>query len=187
MKPTILLILTLTGLMAVLAAGCASSPTTKGGGAIGARSFSFVTSGAKPSPGYADDRQAAHALIQSAITQHLDARGVNRADTGGDVVVGYLIITGNNASTASINEFFGYSEDASALHEKAHRAYSRQKTQNYFEAGTLVIDVRDPLTGELLSRGHASRPLLRDVTTEQRAANIQAVVDEILRGVRFKS
>ncbi|HMO65920.1 MAG TPA: DUF4136 domain-containing protein, partial [Verrucomicrobiota bacterium] len=134
------LLLLLAALVAA-AAGCSSSPTTKSGGAIAARTFSFVTSGVKPAPGFADDRQAAHTLIQSAITQNLAARGVNRAETGGEVVVGYLIITGNNASTASINDYFGYGEDAAALHEKAHAAYGREKTPNCFAAGTLVIDV----------------------------------------------
>jgi hypothetical protein len=182
MKLTSLLILTAATLAL---AGCSSTPTKVDSGTIHARSFNFVVRNTPP-PAYADKRQAVHTMIQQAITKDLSANGVTKVNSGGDVTVGYLLIVGNNASTAMINDYFGYGENAGALQDKAHEAYTSNKNPNYFEAGTLVIDIVDSKTFKLLKRGYATRPLLKDITDEARAARIQEVVDEILRGVRFE-
>jgi len=162
-------------------AGCSSTPTTVDHGPIRASTFSFVDRRAKSSPSYAESRQAVHQMIQEAITKNVAGRGLTKVDAGGDVIVGYLVIIGNNASTASINDYFGYGGDEAALHEKAHDAYTSTKNPNYFEAGTLVIDIIDAKTFKLLKRGYATRPVLRNAPEDARAARIQEVVDEILR------
>jgi hypothetical protein len=165
--------------------GCSSTPTRVDSGPIHARTFSFVSRGNRASPDYVDDRQPVHTMVQEAITRNLATRGVTKAATGGDVTVGYLIIVGNNASTASIADYFGYGEDAAALQDKAHTAYTGSKNPNYFEAGTLVIDIIDSRSFKLLKRGYASRPILRNLPDDARAARIQEVVDEIFRDLRF--
>ena len=170
---------------ALALAGCSSTPTQVDTGPIRARTFNYINPGPKPAPAYANSEPAVHAMIQEAIARNLAKRGVRRVAAGGDVTVAYLIITGNNASTTSISDYFGYGEDASALHEKAQAAYSGSKNPNYFEAGTLVIDLIDSKTFKLLKRGHATRPILRNLPADGRAARIQEVVDEILRDMRI--
>lgn len=167
--------------------GCSSTPTKVDRGPIQARTFSYVETGAKPEPGFADKRQFIHRLIQGAITKNLAGRGLSQVPTGGgDITVAYLIITGNNASTAAINDYFGYGEDEEALHLKAHKAYTGSKNPNYFEAGTLVIDIIDSKSFKLLKRGYATRPLLGNVPDDARAARLDEVVDEIFRDLRVK-
>jgi len=168
----------------VALAGCSSTPSEVHTGAIHARTFSFVNVAGKPTPTYADNRMDLHPIVQGAITRNLSGRGLTPVASGGDVTVGYLIIVGNNASTTSISDYFGYGEDAAALQDKAHAAYTGNKNPNYFEAGTLVIDLIDTKTFKLLQRGHASRPILKNLPTEARAERIGEVVDEILRDVR---
>jgi hypothetical protein len=181
-KMTAFLVLTAAGLAL---AGCSSTPTKVNSGTISARSFNFVNR-AGTVPAYADGRQHVHALVQQAITKNLATRGVGKVETGGDITVSYLVIVGNNATTTSLNDYFGYGGGASELQDKAHKAYTGNKNPNYFEAGTLLIDLVDSKSFKLLRRGHASRPILRDLPDDQRAARIQEVVDEILRDVRFK-
>ena len=166
--------------------GCSSTPTKVDTGTIHARTFSYVNTGAKPAPGYADNRQFIHPMIQGAITKNLSGHGLSQLPAGGDVTVAYLIITGNNASTSAINDYFGYGEDATALHQKAHTAYTGSKNPNYFEAGTLVIDIIDSKSFKLLKRGYATRPIFNNLTDDARTARIQEVVDEILRDVRIQ-
>src|SRR5262245_47467965 len=103
----------------LLLAGCSSTPTKVETGPIHARTFSFINTGTKPSPVYADNRQVIHKMIQDAITQTLGSRGVSHVTAGGDITVAYLVITGNNASTSSINDYFGVGGDAQALHNMA--------------------------------------------------------------------
>lgn len=173
------------GLMLALT-GCSSTQTKVSSGAIRARTFNFVNTGSKPSPAYTDNRQDLHPIIQGAITKNLAGRGLSKVAAGGDVTVGYLIIVGNNVSTMAIDQYFGYGEDAGALEEKAHRAYVNNKNPNYFEAGTLVLDIIDSKTFKLLKRGYATRPVLRNLPLEAREARIQEAVDEILRDVKIE-
>jgi hypothetical protein len=172
---------------ALALAGCSSTSTHVDHGPIQARTFSFVDPGAKPAPAYADNRQAVHTAIQEAVAKNLAARGVTQVAKGGDVTVGYLVIVGNNASTASISDYFGYGEDASKLQDKAQSAYAGSKNPNYFEAGTLVIDVIDSKSFKLLKRGYATRPVIRNLGADARAERIQGAVDEIFRDVQVKN
>lgn len=169
--------------LAVLCAGCSSTPTKVNTGAIRARTFNFVVKSNPPS--FTDNTGSVHKMIQDSITQNLASRGVTRVASGGDVTVRYLIIKGDNVSTTAIDDYFGYSDDENALHVKAHDAYTRGKNPNDFEAGTLLIDIVDGKTFKLLSRGYATRTLLQNPSPAERAARIQGVVNEILSQIRI--
>ena len=166
----------------LLFAGC-GTPTKVDKGPIKANSFSFVNTANRPQPAYADQRAEVHKLIQEAITANLARFNVPPVATGGDITVAYLVIVGNNATTSSINDYFGYGRDASAISEIAHERYTQNNNPNYFEAGTIVIDIIDSRTNKLLKRGYASRPLLANPTTEARTARIQQAVDEAMEGL----
>jgi outer membrane murein-binding lipoprotein Lpp len=168
----------------LLLAGC-STPTKVDKGPIQAQSFSFVSRGPRPARDYTDNRAHVHAMIHEAITKNLANRGISRTDAGGDITVGYMVIVGNNASTEMVSDYFGYGDDAAALQDKAHAAYTGVKTPNYFEAGTLLIDITDSKRFKLLKRGYASRPVLKNLPEDAKEARIQEVVDEILKDVRF--
>ena len=96
-----------------------------------------------------------------------------------------LVIIGNGVVTESINDYFGYGENAEALHDKAHEAYTGSKNPNYFEAGTLLIDIVDSTSFKLLKRGYATRPTFKNLPDDVKAARIQEAVDEILRDMRI--
>jgi hypothetical protein len=173
-------------LATLLFTGCSSTPTKVDHGPIKATTFSFINTAGRPQPAYADQRAEVHKLIQDAITANLAVHGVARVPTGGEVTVAYLIIAGNNATTTSINDYFGYGRDVGALDEIAHEKYTSNNNPNYFEAGTILIDVIDSRTNKLLKRNHATRPLLANPTAEARAAQIQEAVNEALNGLRIE-
>jgi hypothetical protein len=181
MKHTWLLSVVLTGL---LVAGCSSTPTRVDKGPIKAQTFNFINGGVAPTAEFADKREAIHKTIQDAITHNLAGKGITKVASGGDVTVAYLVIVGNNASTESIRTYFGYGRDAAELHDKAHTAYTSSKNPNYFEAGTLLIDLVDAKTFEVVKRNYVVRPTLSNPTAEVRAAYIQAAVDEVLKDLR---
>jgi hypothetical protein len=110
---------------------------------------------------------------------------LNKVGSGGDVIVAYLVIVGNNAVTESINTYFGYGRNANELHDQAQEAYSHSQTPYYFEAGTLLVDIIDAKTYKLLKRAYVTRPLLRNPAAEVRAGNIQEAVDAVLKDVRI--
>jgi hypothetical protein len=164
--------------------GCSSTPSRVDKGPVRARTFTFVNAGAAPAPAFADNREEVHKVIQAAILQNLAGKGLSRVPSGGDVTVAYLVIIGNNVSTEAINTYFGYGRDAAALHDRAQDAYTRSENPNYFEAGTLLIDIIDAPTNKLRLRNYAVRPVLRNPSADDRAANIQSAVDEALRNLR---
>jgi hypothetical protein len=172
-------------LAAMLVAGYSSTPTKVDHGPIPAATFSFVAGGTQAAPAFTDSRQQIHAMIQESITRNLSSKGLNKLVAGGDVIVAYLVIIGNNASTEAIDTYFGYGRDSSALHDKAQNAYNKSKNPNYFEAGTLLIDIIDAKTFKLLKRAYVVRPLLRNPSAEVRTEKIQEAVDAVLKDVRI--
>ena len=153
-------------------------------GVIKAHTLSFVRPGPRP-PAGTDDREPVHRMIQSAIAQNLASKGVTKTTSGGDITVAYLVIIGTHTSTEAVSDYFGYSDDSEKLHLKAHDVYTGNANRNYFEAGTLLIDVLDSKTSKLLKRGYATRPLLRNLPASERAAQVQEVVNSILSDLRI--
>lgn len=165
--------------------GCSSVPTTVDTGPIHATTFSFVAKSPSNTPNFADQHEKVHAMIQDSISRNLANKGLEQVPSGGDVIVAYLVIVGNNASTTAINDYFGYGRDVSALHDKAQAAYTSSKNPNYFEAGTLLVDIIDAKTYKLLKRSFVVRPLLRHPSAEVHEERIQEAVDAALADLRI--
>lgn len=178
------LFLSLASVALLAFTACSSVSTKVDTGAIHASTFSFVNGGAHPDA--ADNRAATHLAIQNAIAKDLSAKGLAKVETGGDVTVAYLVIIGDNATTETINTYFGYNDETSALSDKAFQAYTKSKNPNHFVAGTILIDIVDGKTFKLLKRNYAYRPVLPNPTEAERAANIQSAVDEALAGLTVK-
>jgi hypothetical protein len=163
-------------------AGC-STPTSVDTGAVKARTFDFVAPGKAD---FADDSASTHTLIQAAIEDTLEGKGLSRIDGGGDVKVAYLVLVGNNVSTVAINDYFGYGRDDEALAALAHRASAVENNDpDYYEAGALVIDIIDAGTHKLLRRDHVVRPLFRNTPPDVREARIRDAVAEALDGLKI--
>lgn len=180
MKVLSLFVVALAGLLA----GCSSIPKQVNSGPIKAGTFSFVAS-TKPDAAFVDKRAEIHQMIQAAITKNLTGKGLSKVDSGGDVTVAYLVIVGNNATTESINTYFGYGRDSYELHSKAQSAYTKSKNPNYFEAGTLLVDIIDGRSFKVLDRNYVTRPRLGEVSNEVRAVHIQEAVDAVLAKVQI--
>jgi len=174
-------------LAAVLAAaGCSSVKTHVDTGPIAARTFSFLNTGPKATPAFADKRAQVYTMINEAITKNLAAKGVSNVPSGGDITVAYLVIAGNNATTTSLNDYFGYTDDATKLVDKVHTEQAvKSEDRNYFEEGTLVIDIINPQTMKLLKRSSIQSPLLRNAAPEARKARLQSLVDQELSDLRI--
>jgi hypothetical protein len=179
-----LLVLTIS---VVALSACSTVKTHVDNGVVSARTFSFLNTGPRRQPGYADKSPQAHAAVQNAISKNLAARGVSYVASGGDVTVAYLIIVGNQVSTSSLSDYFGYSDDANDLLEKTHKAQTiKSENRAYFETGTLVIDFLEPATSKLLQRRSIQADVLRHLDIEQRQARLQGLVNQELSTVDIR-
>ncbi len=173
-------------LLAVGLTACSSVKTHVDKGTVTARSFSFLNTGRRELPTYAEARQHAHAAVQQALINNLARKGVSYVATGGDITVAYLIVVGNNATTTSLNSYFGYTDDSEALMNQVHKEQtSSSQSRSYFEAGSLVIDILDPKTSKLLQRRSIQAQILRNLPVEARTARLQSLVDQALSDVRI--
>src|SRR5215472_8855557 len=87
--------------LALALVGCSSVKTQVDKGAVNARTFSFLNTGNRQTPTYAESNKQAHAMVQQALIHNLAEKGITYTATGGDVTVAYLIIVGNNVATTS--------------------------------------------------------------------------------------
>ena len=169
--------------VAITATGCSTVTTHIDKGAIKASSFSFVSQ-VRPTSN-PDDRSAQGlAMIRQAIANNLTAKGVREIPSGGDVTVAFLVIVGNNVSTVALDSYFGYNNDSDALLSKVHSKEAvKNDSRNYFVAGTLVVDFVDPHASKVLQRRTITADVLQDLTMQQRAERVQAIVDQALQSV----
>lgn len=169
-------------------AGCSSVSTKVDTGPIHARTFAFMGTGPRPVPVYADKRDEVHAAIHEAITKNLTAKGLQKVTSDPDLVVAYLVIAGNNATTTSLDDYFGYSSDTAALVDQVHKEQAvRGNDRGYFEAGTLVIDILDAKTSKLRKRATVQAQILRNLPLEAREARLQGLVDQALSGLQISN
>jgi hypothetical protein len=182
-RMAIFALLPFIALVALAVSGCSSVKTQVDNGAVPGHSFSFLNTGPRTVPSYAEDRKEAHEMIQQAIISNLAAKGIKYAPQGGEITVAYLVIVGNNVSTTSLNAYFGYSGDAAALVERVHNEQSANKNREYFESGTLVIDLLNSSASKLFQRRSVQAEVLRNLPLEQRTARVQSLVDAALNNV----
>jgi len=170
--------------VACLPTACSSVKHQVYKGTVKGRTFSFLTAGPRELPSYAEERQEAHHMVQQAIIKNLAAKGLAYTPSGGDVTVAYLIVVGNNSTTTSLNDYFGYTADTEAFVNRVHSEQTGNKdARGYFEAGTLVIDFVNPATSKLLQRRSIRAEVLRNLPAETRSARVQEVVDQALKDV----
>jgi len=170
-------------LLAAVLAGCSSVKTYVNKAPVRARTFSYLNTGSRDVPSYAEASKQAHAMIQQALNRNLAAKGVQPVPSGGDVTVAYLVIVGNNSTTTSLNSYFGYTDESNAFVDKIHAQETGNQARGYFEEGTLVVDFIDPGTSKVLQRRSIQAPLLRNLPAETRSERIQTIVDQVLKDV----
>ena len=183
-KTRFLNLLALLSALPLALTGCSTVSTHVDKGTIKASSFSFVSQ-VRPTSQNPDDRSAQGlAMIRQAIANNLTARGVREVQSGGDVTVAFLAIVGNNVSTVALDSYFGYNNDSDALLSKVHSQDAvKDKSRNYFVAGTLVMDFVDPNASKVLQRRTITADVLQDLTTQQRTERVQAIVNQALQDV----
>ncbi len=171
--------------VAGLLAGCASVRMQVDTGPVAARTFSFVAMNPRSGTSLPVNEEKVHAAIQEAITGNLTSKGVRRVETGGDMVVAYLIIVSNGTSTTYLDRFFGQYSDAPELTDQIHERSVEPRSRNALAAGTLVIDILDATASKLRKRATVQSDILRDLSLEARVVRMQALVDQALSDLKI--
>ena len=167
--------------MAGLISGCESIDMPQGTSA-GYRSAKLVKPDPTLGPVYADKDAVVHGMIQKSLAKEFRSAGFAVGQSDAELVVAYLPIIQDGTSTKSVSDYFGQGRNSGALLEEAHRrgVLEAEGRQDFYEAGTLVVDVIDARTGELVYRNFATRPVVPGTADAVRQARIDRVVAEAL-------
>lgn len=123
--------------------------------------------------------------IQNAIETELNAKGYRKtASPKADLQVGFLIVASDGTTPTIVDRYFGGgdTEEASLL-EKANSYLS---TKSY-EAGTLVVDLRDGPSGKPVWRGAFGTEIDRARTPEERKRHIEEAVHQAMASLPARS
>ena len=168
---------------ALLAVSCSSIDMPKGT-SKGYTSARLVKAEKAPTPDKSiPNLLPAHRMIQKSLASNFRANSLTVTDGSADLIVGYLVLVQNNYSTLAIDDYFGYGRDSDAIVDKAQTLGVVKSTRpDAFESGTIVVDVIDARTNELVYRGHATRDIFKSSSDSARQANINDGVTEALQG-----
>lgn len=164
-------------LFAVVITGCATmnlaTDYDPSANFSGLKTYAWVPS---PSRG-PDDPRVDNTLLESrihaAVDSALAAKGY-RQDTSGkpDFLVGYHAAVRDKMDVYAMNDMYGY---------RRGWGWGVSDVQVYqYEEGSLVLDVVDPTTKQLLWRGSAQAEVNRRLAPEAREQRIQEAVRRLL-------
>lgn len=122
------------------------------------------------------------ATVRSAVDRVLAAKGYTSAAAGTtvDFLVAYHIVVNQKTSAAEIDRTYGYGRSG-GWGGGTYGGWGWSTTQVHdYEQGTLLIDIIDPATMNLLWRGTGTRVIAEGTSRDKRAARITDAVDQIL-------
>lgn len=160
---------------------CTSKVDMPKGTSRGYTSARLVRTSKNPAPTFADISVNANKMIQNALAHEFRSNGLKVDANNADLVVGYMIIIQDNASTEAIDDYFGYGRDASEIMDRAHTVGVVDSNRpDMFKAGAIIVDVMDAKTNKLVYRNYAQRDLVgnSDAVRKQR---IDSAVAEALK------
>jgi hypothetical protein len=116
-------------------------------------------------------------LIRTEIERSLDARGYRQADTTPEFRVGWHAILAEPIHITALNAYYGYA--FGRWYPGGGVAYSRGFQTEYFP-GTLIMDVVDARTNDLIWRGVAREVLGEKQSQAERSVALSQAVTRLL-------
>ena len=124
------------------------------------------------------------AVVRGAVDRVLASKGYQSAASGttADFLVGYHVVVRQKTSAAEIDRTYGYGHGGGWGGSSGYGGWGGwSTTQVYaYDEGTLLIDVIDPPTMNLLWRGTGTRVIAQGKSREKRAARVNEAVEQIL-------
>ncbi len=167
--------------ISALFSGCSSVDLPQGR-SKGYTSARFVRTSAMTKTDDLEDSAFVHQSVRDSIAAQFRAHGLSVDAPNADLIVAYMIIHQNNATTAMNADHFGSGRNAMAIMDEAHkRGTIDNKSPDEFEIGAIVIDILDANTNKLVYRDFAKRDVRENADKATRRARINQTVTEALQ------
>lgn len=174
--------LLLAALAAFTLTACTSVKMPKGT-SEGYTSARFFVVGGEVSLTFVETGAPVNESIQSAIRESFESHGIPVRDTAtedADLVIGYLLLTQDATTTASVDKYFGYGPSSDLVDLAHERGVLEKDNLGSYKRGAVVIDILDTKTNTLVYRNAASGSIENGLSNEQRSKRIKAAVANAL-------
>jgi hypothetical protein len=137
-------------------------------------------------PEKADDRPGIDAKtltaqrVKSAVDGQLGLMGYDKVSMNPDFLVGWHASVKEKMDIQTINNYYGYGPGWGYNYYGGPGPGFSDTYTYYYEEGTLILDIIDPKTHELIWRGTAKAVVDENASPEQRTTKINKAVDMIL-------
>ncbi len=153
--------------------GCNTVSTVTSGSAKGYTTASFVT---EARPGFTPEETQADLMIREAIKNDFESHGIKGVPPGeGQLIVNYLIIVQDKASTTAIADYYG-----SSTADIISAAHGKRGSVGELPRGAVVIDVIDAATSKVIYRNYTAKTLTPNATEATRRSRINEAVKAAL-------
>ena len=126
------------------------------------------------------DNSLTRQRIESAVTRTLTAKGYEKSsEETADFRVGYVVTVEKRLGSGGVSTSFGFGRYSGGSGVGVTIGGPSTPAREY-EEGTLLIDIKDPKTGDLMWRGSSTSRLGQADTPEQSEKVIDRIVEEIL-------
>lgn len=130
---------------------------------------------------------ALQARVQLAVNRELEAKGLRRVESGAsDLLVNYYVTVEEKMTGQNVNDKYGYSPGGGWT-RGAHQGWAwglggydtPSVPTTYYEEGTVIIDMVDPTTKQLIWRGTATTVVNLDSDQEVRRQRLNDAIQRI--------
>jgi hypothetical protein len=108
-------------------------------------------------------------MIKAGVDQELQAKGYEKVDSDGDFSVGWHGVISDQTNYATYNDYYGYDQPTTTLARK----------ESTIPQGSLIVDVVDNPSNELVWRSAAQAGLGKSGSPEERQTRINEACREL--------
>ena len=168
--------------LALLLVGCPKSPqvTSDYNPRTSAGTADWTTYAWMPHPTGEDKRMdpVIAGRIKLAVEKALNDRGYRQAfGQAPDFLVGYHAAARSRVTSQTVNTYYGQGYGKGGGYPTGVQTHTRE-----YDQGTLILDVYDAKTKELVWRGHAQAEMGKQDSAEKRRERLNMVLKEMLSG-----
>jgi len=118
--------------------------------------------------------------IYNTVNKALAARGYKEVTDNPDFTIGYHVVIENKTSVNTMNDYYGYSGYGRGWNNyPGYNMHSTQTSVYHYEEGSLILDIVDTKSKQLIWRGSAQAEISKSRTAKQRDELVQKAVDKL--------
>lgn len=127
-------------------------------------------------PDFSNREDLANKRIQQALKNQFNSHGLTESPEDAELIVAFLLLVQDPAVSTAISDY--YINSGSTILSEAHRRMAKKNPAGGYEAGSLIVDIIDKNSGNLIYRDYASREILAYLTDEERERRLNEAVTE---------